>query len=147
MTTTAVRRWIGFDPARDDSFPSYAFICGSCDRMHHNTTGEWPEGWDVLPAPDAPASNILCPDCRHADVQPTIAERPTTPFRLFLEKQDSGEFLIAMTPENVLMRWLPLGFYLPPAQARDLAAQLNIYAALAEKPGSAPDGKGGVAHG
>lgn len=147
MTTTAVRSWIGFDPARDDSFPSYAFICGSCDRMHHNTTGEWPEGWGVVTGPEAPASDVRCPDCSHDIEQTTNTARPSASFRLFLERQDSGEFQIAMTPENVLMRWLPLGFYMPPAQARDLAAQLTAYAALAEKPGSAPDGKGGVAHG
>ena len=68
-----------------------------------------------------------------------------SPFHTFLEKQESGEYRIALTPEAVLMRWLPLGFFLTPAEARATARELLHYAAQAERPGKLAERKGGEA--
>jgi hypothetical protein len=57
-------------------------------------------------------------------------------FSAFLERQADGRYLIALTPEAVLMRWLPLGFFLEPGQARTLAAELTGLADLADAPGT-----------
>ncbi|MDD3800095.1 MAG: hypothetical protein PHE36_13060 [Novosphingobium sp.] len=134
--------WIGYDPAGNT--PCYAFICNDCGSTHHGPSHRIPDGWDLQPGTHGKAPILRCPDCIERIEQAEIAQRQAQPFMLFLEKQDSGQFQIAMAPENVLMRYLPLGFYLTPAQARALAAQLITYAAMAENPGSVPDGKGGV---
>ncbi len=65
-----------------------------------------------------------------------------SPFHTFLEKQESGEYRIALMPEAVLMRWLPLGFFLTPAEARATARELLHYAAQAERPGQLHTMKG-----
>jgi hypothetical protein len=57
-------------------------------------------------------------------------------FSAFLERQADGRYLIALTPEAVLMRWLPLGFFLEPGQARTLAAELTSLADMADAPGT-----------
>jgi hypothetical protein len=68
-----------------------------------------------------------------------------SPFHTFLEKQESGEYRIALTPEAVLMRWLPLGFFLTPAEARATARELLHYAAQAERPGKLAEREGAEA--
>lgn len=60
-------------------------------------------------------------------------------FDVFLEKQEDGTYRIALAPEAVLMRWLPLGFFLTANEARRLADELITYAALAQQPGCVPD--------
>jgi hypothetical protein len=62
-------------------------------------------------------------------------------FTAFLEKQMDGRYLVALTPEAALMRWLPLGFFLEPGQARALAAELTRLADLADAPGTLGHGK------
>lgn len=64
-----------------------------------------------------------------------VSTPAASPFHTFLEKQESGEYRVALTPEAVLMRWLPLGFFLTPAEARATARELLHYAAQAERPG------------
>ncbi|WP_156495377.1 hypothetical protein [Croceicoccus estronivorus] len=137
--------WFGLDQAQTASRPTCTFICSDCDRMHNGITDRIPDGWDLQPGAYGNAPRLRCPDCIEQAEQAEIARRQAQPFMLFLEKQATGQFHIAMAPENVLMRWLPLGFYLTPAQARALAAQLTQYATLAEVPGSVLDGDGGVA--
>ena len=70
---------------------------------------------------------------------------PPSPFSVFLEKQDGGDYRVALLPEAVLMRWLPLGFFLTPAEARATARDLMHYAAQAERPGALVEKKGAVA--
>jgi hypothetical protein len=62
-------------------------------------------------------------------------------FSAFLERQADGRYLVSLTPEAVLMRWLPLGFFLEPAQARTLAGELTRLADLADAPGTMGGGK------
>jgi hypothetical protein len=62
-------------------------------------------------------------------------------FSAFLERQADGRYLVTLTPDAVLMRWLPLGFFLEPGQARALAAELTHLADLADAPGTLGHGK------
>lgn len=142
---------IGVDLARGkcQSTPYFIFTCSDCQHTEHSLFCDVPGGWDVIQSGSGVGSVLRCPDCNEAIEQKAIqtkavARHHAGGFAVFLEKQSTGEFQIAMTPEDVLMRWLPLGFYLTPAQARALSADLISYAALAENPGSVPHGKGGV---
>lgn len=137
--------WRGLDMAKAASNQCFTFICSDCDRMHHGASDRIPDGWDLQPGAEGNAPTLHCPDCVDSIAQADIARRNAQSFTLFLEKAECGAFHIALTPENVLMRWLPLAFYLTPTQARTLAAQLNTHAALAENPGAVPKDKGGVA--
>lgn len=95
---------------------------------------------------DALASNPILNSCLDAEVLDGVhssdpapsAQQSPRPFSFFLEKQDTGKYLIAMTPESALMRWLPLGFFLSPAEAKTLADDLHFYAMLAEQTGTIP---------
>lgn len=132
--------------------PQYVFICTSCGRSYNSLYCNVPDGWVANLTPDGLGHDLHCPDCNlsaciaASDLQsPDKSEpQPTDPFDLYLEKQDNGRFQIAMTPQAVLMRWYPLGFYLSPTQARAQAAELIRLAALAENPGSVPSISGGV---
>lgn len=66
---------------------------------------------------------------------------PTKPraFAVFLEKQNGGDYRVAMMPEATLMRWLPLGFFLTADEADALAVELKDFAKLARHPGTLPD--------
>ena len=138
--------WTGRDLARamDRTGLCFTFICSDCERIHHNLFDRIPQGWDLQPGTAEHSPQVRCPDCVERIEQAHIAARRARSFTLFLEKQASGEFQIAMVPEDVLMRWLPLGFYLTPEQARALAAQLLAHADLAENPGAVPGEIGGA---
>jgi len=75
----------------------------------------------------------------------TLKAPTPSAFHIFLEKQDGGEYRVALMPEAVLMRWLPLGFFLTPAEARATARDLLHYAAQAERPGQLADATGAAA--
>lgn len=120
------------------------FVCCDCAREENSPRRTIPPGWDKV-APDA----VRCPDCNtlieamHS--QRARERRPTTPFphpnsgfHVNLERQNDGEYLIAIAPAHILMRWLPLGFFATPDEARALAADLRRYAALAENRGELP---------
>ncbi|WP_336981632.1 hypothetical protein [Altererythrobacter fulvus] len=130
----------GYDPAAGPSQSAFAFtfICGSCGAQHHSLRCLRPEGWQFLPGGrQGEAAKLLCPDCQPGPDAPQQKAQPQ-PFALYLEKQPCGAFHIAMNPEDALMRWLPLGFFLTPEQARQMAHELHNLAALAERPGSVP---------
>ncbi len=125
---------------------NYTFCCAECDRIESSPSPAIPDGWNLIQTPDTLQKLLRCPDCSAtlerneiARLQEKAEAAASAPaFDLFLEKQADGSFQIAMSPHAALMRWLPLGFFLFPKQARALADQLRIYAALAEKPGCVP---------
>lgn len=144
------------------------FICADCGLEEVRPTPALPKGWDLIP-PRKRGGNptIRCPDCaemveqahfaRHRATAPAHAGEsgnrdrvtwsqvqilPDHPsFMTSLEKQADGRYLVALTPEGVLMRWMPLGFFLEPGQARTLAAELVKLADLADAPGTLGGGK------
>lgn len=137
--------WAGFDRGRADCIGRcFTFICGDCERTHQSLFDRIPKGWDLQPGTGGHAPAVRCPDCMERIEQAELARRQAQTFTLFLEKQEGGHFQIAMMPEDVLMRWLPLGFYLTPEQARALAVQLVAHATLAENPGAVPGEIGGA---
>lgn len=73
-------------------------------------------------------------------IHPTAPRTPSWPgpFSLHLQRQDDGQYLIAMTPETALMRLSPLEFFLSPEGARTLAWHLIRHADLADAPGTLP---------
>lgn len=126
---------------------TFTFVCCDCRREENATSRALPPGWDKV-TPRA----IRCPDCkdmieRAYIAQSARAEPPRTAaatasqsgFHINLERQDSGEYLVAIAPAQILMRWLPLGFFATPDEARALAADLRRYAALAENRGALPE--------
>ena len=146
------------------------FICTDCGRQHNSPDDATPEGWDLLAMDCSGTAFLRCPDCaerieqahfdRMADFMATqpgskaardladvwrATTPPASPFSIFLEKQDSGDYRVALTPEAVLMRWLPLGFFLTPAEARATARDLLHYAAQADRPGKLVERKGAEA--
>jgi len=146
--------------SRPASVQPRIFICADCGRQHNSPTDATPEGWDLLAMDCSGTPFLRCPDCserieqahfaRMADFMATqpgskaardLAELwrattpPAAPFSIFLEKQDAGDYRVALMPEAVLMRWLPLGFFLTPAEARATARDLMHYATQAERPG------------
>lgn len=138
----------------------FIFTCSDCETTEHNKKNILPDGWDKLN--DCGGKEVIrCPDCNEAMERKKIAEiqarlcdhheeqqakaLPTHELEVFgvaLEKQDSGEYRIAMLPQGVLMRWYPLGFFLTPAEAHKLADDLHTFAFLAERPGTLPRSKG-----
>lgn len=64
---------------------------------------------------------------------PRLPEHPA-PFSIGEDRQADGTLRIAMTPETVLMRCNPLGFFLTAPEARALAAALRQAADKAERP-------------
>ncbi|MGE4430898.1 MAG: hypothetical protein AB7E05_09200 [Sphingobium sp.] len=157
--------WIGFDPAKADSRPSHTFICSSCARQHINQSFHLPDGWEKIYAPNFDLG-LHCPDCiekveQHVSakirerretlenairnvgaigIHPTPPRTPARPgpFSLHLQRQENGQYLIAMTPETALMRLSPLEFFLSAEGARTLAWQLLRHADLTEAPGTLP---------
>ena len=132
---------VGIDIAQKHSLQCYTFVCCDCARVQHTATPDMPMGWRLRSVTDEVP---LCPDCLPKIADSVSPQDNPRAFSLFLEKQESGNFLVSMQPEQALMRWLPLGFYLTPAEARATADQLLQYAALAERPGTCPDGNGGA---
>ncbi|MCB5423932.1 hypothetical protein H0274_01565 [Altererythrobacter sp. CC-YST694] len=140
MSAPSHSNFIGLDFAKGDCRTAFtfSFICGGCGVQNHSPRCERPAGWQFIPGSrDGDAAKLLCPDCRPNPNAPSPQARSSA-FALYLEKQPDGAFHIAMSPEQALMRWLPLGFFLTPAQAREMARELQNLAALAERPGSIP---------
>lgn len=73
-------------------------------------------------------------------IHPTAPRNPAWPgpFSIHLQRQDDGQYLIAMTPETALMRLSPLEFFLSAEGARTLAWHLLRHADLADAPGTLP---------
>jgi hypothetical protein len=139
----------------------YTFICGACCREENSPTDNMPGGWTVIAMDCSGAPYVRCPDCgdrlqrdfdarmddfhglpgqgaaaaAHVEKMFRITAPKPPAFSVFLEKQDGGDFRVALLPEAVLMRWLPLGFFLTPAEARATARDLMHYAAQVERPG------------
>jgi hypothetical protein len=152
----------------DHSVTLFIFICDNCGRHHNATTTAIPDGWDKVETPGIAETIIHCPDCLERVEQTKISELRTklesstfsgltdsawatkaafantlvkplhNAFTVVLEKRDGGDYRIAMLPEAAMMRWLPLGFFLTPSEARATAKQLVKYAELAEAPGTLP---------
>lgn len=132
---------------------AFTFTCCDCGCTEMRPTAEVPDDWDMIRSPSGLLPYLLrCPDCNERIERDHIAARraesaPSAPppppeqppaFAIFLERQDGGHFAVAMHPEAALMRWLPLGFFLTPDQARTTAKSLIRYATLAENPGALP---------
>lgn len=145
---------IGIDHGTGRDLAAFSFICCDCGCTELRPTADLPEDWDLIAMDITSFPLARCPDCNEQIETDKIRELretgaatpPTVPpersFSVFLEKQDCGQYRIAMAPEAVLMRWLPLGFFLTAAQAHALADELRTFAMLAEHPGELPTSKG-----
>lgn len=144
MSPPSNPNFTGLDLAKGQCQTAFTYICSGCGAQHHAMRCGCPAGWQFIPSGrNGEAASLLCPDCQPGPDAPQREARPR-PFAMFLEKQPSGAFHIAMNPEEALMRWLPLGFFLTPTQAREMARELQNLAALAERPGSVPSAAGGA---
>lgn len=80
-----------------------------------------------MPGTREPARVAIAPP------EPRLPASPA-PFSIGEDRQADGTVRIAMTPETVLMRCNPLGFFLTPPEARALASALRLAADKAERP-------------
>lgn len=140
---------------KPSGFDYFTFICCDCGREERSPALKVPQGWDFINADCSGTGFARCPDCAEKIEQEKIAELSAKvgapiwigldvaraapqAFRLFLEKQEDGHYLLNMQPEAALTRLHPLTFFLDAREASTLADDLLRHAAMLKAPGTSP---------